>query len=311
MSATRLLLLCLLATLGGCATSASPQQEVEKPKQAAVPKTDFDGKQAFEMLRKQVEFGPRVPGSDAHSKCLDWMVTTLKQHAPHVETQPFTATYKGKSLRMTNVVARFNPGAKKQVVIAAHWDSRPTADEEPRLQFRNKPIDGANDGASGVAVLLELARVFSKRAPTVGVQLVFFDGEDLGPAIDNMLLGARHWGEKLKEPKPAFGILLDMVGDKDLFVPVEPYGYEVAKAIVKKVYGMAERLGLSKTFPFELGPQVIDDHVPMNQAGVPTIDLIDFDYPHWHTLEDTLDKVSADSLHKVGTLVEAVLREEK
>ncbi|GMV36912.1 MAG: glutamine cyclotransferase [Fimbriimonadales bacterium] len=311
MSATRLLLLCLLATLGGCATSASPQQDVEKPKQAAAPKTDFDGKQAFEMLRKQVEFGPRVPGSDAHAKCLEWMVTTLKQYTPHVEKQPFTGSYKSKTLHMTNVIARFNPDAKKQVVIAAHWDTRPTADEEPRLQFRNKPIDGANDGASGVAVLLELARVFATRPPAVGVQLVFFDGEDLGPSIDNMLLGAKHWSQKLTTSKPDFGILLDMVGDKDLRIPVEAYSYEVAKDIVKKVYGMAERLGMSKTFPFELGTQITDDHVPMNQAGVPTIDLIDFDYPYWHTLEDTLDKVSADSLHKVGTLVEAVLRDER
>jgi glutaminyl-peptide cyclotransferase len=299
--------------LGGCSPAGPPTAEQgtsERTIQAA-PKTDFDGEQAFAMLKKQVSFGPRVPGSEAHGACLQWLVETLGGYTTHVEKQQFMGTNPGWKIPMYNVIARFNPDAEKQVVVCAHWDTRPTADEDLNPDNRSTAIDGANDGASGVAVLLELARVFSKRPPQIGVTLIFYDGEDIGPDITNMLLGSAHWALHQIPEKPAYGILLDMIGDKDLRVPVESYSLEMAKPIVKKVYGMAERLGMEETFPYVEGLMISDDHVAMNQHGVPTIDLIDFTYPYWHTLKDTVDKCSAQSLQKVGTLVEAVLREEK
>jgi len=303
--------------LAGCSPGVRPAGQVQPDSppaqpasQISVPKTDFDGNLSFELLKKQVAFGPRVPGSAASVSCGDWMEKTLKSYTKDVQKQPFTGKYKGSKIFMTNYIVRFNPEAKTQVVLTTHWDCRPTANEDVKLENRNKPIDGANDGASGVAVMMELTRVFGKRPPTVGVTMVFSDGEDLGPEVDNMLLGCRYWA-KHQIPKGAkYGILLDMIGKKDVRIPVEPIGYRAAPEVVKKVYTMAERLGLKDAFPFVEGDAVEDDHVPMIEAGVPTIDLIDFDYPYWHTLGDTVDKCSADSLRKVGTVIEAVLRQE-
>lgn len=278
---------------------------------APAPKTDFSGERAFEHLRKQCGFGVRVPGTGGWRSCQEYIVTTLKSSTPDVQLQPFEGAYRGKRLKMNNIIARFNPEAKTQIVICAHWDTRPTADEDVEPSNRGRPILGANDGASGVAVLLELARVLKERPVSVGVTLAFWDGEDLGPGIDNMLLGARHWAKRPIPANPSYVILLDMIGDSDLRVPVEPNSRRYAPAIIEKVYKMAGRLNLQTTFPYEEGPEITDDHIPINEAGIKAIDLIDFDYPPWHTLADTVDKCSAASLAKVGTLVEAVLREEK
>ena len=270
----------------------------------------FDGEKAYALLKKQVELGPRVPNTQGHIACRDWMLETLKPLADAVERQDFAVKGRGTNLQMTNVLARFKGtggGADKAVVLAAHWDTRPTADYDRTPENRSKPIPGANDGASGVAVLLELARQFKATPPPVPVMLVFLDGEDVGPSIEMMFLGSRYLVKNLPQGMPKRGILLDMIGDKELVVPQEINSITNAKDVLAEVYGVAKKLGYSKQFPAEVGQEVIDDHVQLQQAGIKMIDLIDFDYgpshSWWHTMLDTPDKCSAGSLQAVGDVV--------
>jgi hypothetical protein len=276
----------------------------------APEKKSFDGEKSFALLKKQVEFGPRVPNTQGHIACREWMLATLKPLADAVERQDFAVKGRGTNLRMTNVLARFKgtgAGVEKSVVLAAHWDTRPSADYERTPENRNKPIPGANDGASGVAVLLELARQFKASRPPVPVMLVFLDGEDVGPNIDMMFLGSRYLVKNKPQEMPTRGILLDMIGDKELVIPQEINSITGAKEVVAEVYGVAKKLGYSKQFPAEVGQEVIDDHVQLQEAGIKMIDLIDFDYgpghSWWHTLADTPDKCSAASLQAVGDVV--------
>jgi len=264
-------------------------------------------------LLKQVGFGPRVPGTAAHTKCAEWLVEELRQTCESVRFQPFEHRWSvdGRTYRMANILAEQNwKDAKVRVVVLAHWDSRPFADQDPDPANRRKPVLGASDGASGVAVVLELARVLKGRLKDVGVLYLLTDGEDLGPGIEEMLLGARHFAKNLPSPRPDYGVLLDMIGDKDLRVPIERYSYSQAPGLVNELYALAARAGLGKAFPKELGEWIIDDHVPLNEAGVPTIDLIDFTYEPWHTVRDTAEQCSPESLGKVGRLMELWLLRE-
>lgn len=255
--------------------------------------------------------GPRVPNTEPHEKTRDRLVEEMKQHCENVRLQEFTHEWSrtGKAVKMANVIGEQNwANAKTRVVLVAHWDTRPSADQEYSEENRIKPIPGANDGASGVAILLELMRVSKTYAnKDLGIMYVMVDGEDLGPGLDEMFLGARYFSQHLPERKPDYGILLDMVGDKDLKVPVEPNSYQMAKPLVVKFYQYARELGYESTFPNEYGPEILDDHLSMNEAGIPTMDLIDFDYRPWHTLGDTPDKCSPESLGKIGRMLEAWL----
>ena len=259
------------------------------------------------LLRRQVEFGPRVPGTAGHRAQLDWMTTYLRARADTVTLQPFTHTGpRGEGLEMTNVFARFRPELPERVLLVAHWDTRPTADSESTPERRAMPIPGANDGASGTAVLLELANVLSSHSPPIGVDLLFVDGEDYAP--DHMYLGATYFAEnKPRGYEPFYGILLDMVGDQDPVFLQEGYSLRYAPEVVDRVWRMAERLGYSQVFPHTRGIPITDDHIPLNEAGIRTIDIIDFDYgpgnAYWHTLDDTLEHVSVDGLEAVGTVV--------
>lgn len=211
---------------------------------------------------------------------------------------------------MSNVVAEMNFGAKRTVLLAAHWDTRPTADQEQTAANRAKPILGASDGASGVAVLLELMRAFKTEAPNVNVVFLFVDGEDLGPGLDEMFLGASYFAKHPTSPKPEYGILLDMVGDSDLKIQMEPNSAAYAKDLLFRFYRNAGARGFGKYFPTTYQGAIYDDHLALNEGGIPTIDLIDFDYPYWHTLKDTPDKCSPSSLFVVGAAVETFLRED-
>jgi len=210
---------------------------------------------------------------------------------------------------MSNIVGEQNwKDAKVHVLLIAHWDTRPTSDQESDPQLARLPIMGANDGASGVAVLLELMRAVKGRLPKdVGVMYLLSDGEDLGPELDEMFLGAAFFARKLPSPKPDYGILLDMIGDKDLQVPMEPNSMRYAGPLVKAFYRNAAQVGLQETFPQSDGPTIEDDHIPINEAGIPTMDLIDFDYRPWHTQSDTVDKCSSESLGKIGIALESWL----
>ncbi len=270
----------------------------------------FNADRAFADLRTQCDFGPRVPGTAGHQKARDWLLRQLRQTADTATLQDFSYTFDGKQLAMSNIVAEINPGAAKKVMLCAHWDTRPTADMEIDPAKKAQPIAGANDGASGVAVLLELARSFRAKRPEVGVQIVLFDGEDYGPGIDRMFLGARHYAQSPALAKPDYAILIDMIGDKDLQIYRERNSENNAPQINDKVWNAARELNAA---PFQSGVRhdIQDDHIPLQQAGWRAIDLIDFDYAPWHTLEDTPDKCSPASLKAVGEVLARVVYAEK
>jgi Zn-dependent M28 family amino/carboxypeptidase len=273
----------------------------------------FNGDKAFSLLTAQCDLGPRFPGSEAHVKCRDWIASEAKKYTASVRFQEFKHlwTKTGKPVTMWNVIAEMNFGAPDTVLLLAHWDTRPSAEYDPDPSKVNTPIIGANDGASGVAVLLELMRAFKEKAPPVNVTFLFTDGEDLGPDLDQMFLGAQHFATTANLKDYRYGILLDMIGDKDLVIPKEPNSQYYAGDLLNRFYRNASRIGLGATFPNRTGPTIVDDHIPLNEKGLPTIDLIDFDYLPWHTTSDTVDKCSADSLRKVGTAVESFLRTDK
>lgn len=278
---------------------------------AAKSEFKFDQSKAWEHLLKQCDFGPRLSGMEGHIKARDWMVEIMKASCDNVRTQPFTYDWKygRKKLEMWNVIGEQNwKDAKTRVLLLAHWDTRPFADQESDPEKMAKPIVGANDGASGVAVLLELMRAMKGRLPEgLGVMYLMVDGEDLGPDLDEMFLGAKHFAKNMPNPKPDYAILLDMIGDKDLRVPMEQNSLRYAQPLMQAFYRNAASVGLRDTFPQTYGPWIEDDHIPLNEAGLKTIDLIDFTYDPWHTLADTPDKCSAASLGKVGKAMESWL----
>ena len=269
----------------------------------------FDGNAAMEHVRTQVAFGPRVPGTPGHAAQLDWMLEHLGRQAPVVVADTFDyVTTNGDSLVLTNVMARFAPEQTRRLLVLAHWDTRPTADEAADSADWNTPIAGANDGASGTAVLLAMAEMLSDALPPLGVDLLFVDGEDYGPTVEDMLLGAKRYAETLSDDdRPIYGLLLDMVGDADPSFPVEGISAQAANVIVQKVWRSAERLGYRAYFPTAVGRDLTDDHVPLIQAGLPTANLIDFTYgpenAYWHSLEDRVEHVSAGTLGMVGAVV--------
>ena len=273
---------------------------------------DFDEDHAFEYLVAQCDFGPRNPGSEGYYACLDFIINELDQSADDIILQDFR--YREQRYRkrydLQNIIARFNPDASFQTIISAHWDTRPWADQEDNRRDRNQPIIGANDGASGVAVLLELAKIMGDTPPPIGVNLVFFDGEDLGVPGENETYcqGSRYFAKNLPIPRPDEAINLDMVGDKQLHIPVEKYSLEYNPNLVRYLWGRADDMGLDA---FDITPQyaIYDDHVRLHEiAGIPAIDLIDFKYPNpyanfWHTMNDVPENCSAESLEQVGKLM--------
>lgn len=252
-----------------------------------------------------------MPGSEGHIKCRDWLIAEMEKSCENVRKQEFTHkwSHTGKTLTMWNLIGEQNwKNAKHRILLLAHWDTRPFADMDVNYDNQNKPIAGANDGASGVAVLLELARVMKSKLPEdVGVMYLLTDGEDVGPSLNEMFLGASHFAKNMPSPKPDYGILIDMIGDKDLEIPMEPNSRYFAPKLLTAFYDHAHSVGLGKTFPKKQGPYIEDDHMPLNKAGLRTIDLIDFSYEPWHTLRDTPDKCSAESLGKVGKALETWL----
>lgn len=271
------------------------------------PAAAFEGKRALEWLNRQCEFGPRVPGTAAHDSCFAFLVGALKGFTAHVETDTFAydSPVLKSEVRLLNVVARFRPEWKQRVLLAAHWDTRAWADRDPVAAKRHLPVLGANDGASGVAVLLEIARALQKNPPGVGVDIAFFDGEDLGTEDDpnGFFRGSSRYVERTSGAKPPlFVIVLDMVGKKDLALHWEGNSRAQAPNIVDLVWGEAKALGV-RSFRSDVKHTIYDDHTPFLNAGIPAIDLIDFDYPEWHTTHDTPDKCSPESLEGVGRVL--------
>jgi glutaminyl-peptide cyclotransferase len=271
----------------------------------------YSAESAFELLRRQVAFGPRVPGMPGHAAQLEWMTSFLRERADSVTLQRFTHTASdGNVLALSNVFAQFRPEHATRVLLIAHWDTRPTADMD--TDRPDEPIPGANDGASGVAVLLELANVFARHAPPIGVDILLVDGEDYGPGEADMYLGAKHFATRLPPGyRPLYGILVDMVGDLTPLFPIEGNSQQFAPEVVNRVWYVAEQIGLGHMFPRRVGSYITDDHIPLNQAGIRTINIIDFDYgpnnAYWHTHEDRIENTGPVGLGAVGRVIATLI----
>lgn len=277
----------------------------------------FDGARAFAYVERQVAFGPRVPGTAAHDSTRRWLVRTLDRLADQVVEQAVVVPLARDTLRGTNIVASWLPEARRRVMLSAHWDSRPIADADPDPARQTEPVLGANDGGSGVAVLLEMAHLlYEYGVPGEnGVDVVLFDLEDLGTidaAVPDSLrvpfaIGSAAFVRDNPTYRPAWGLLLDMVGDTDLVIPKEGYSVRHAPEVVDRVWAAAARLG-ADAFEDRVGPPVQDDHVPFLRAGIPVANLIHVPFPEtWHTTSDVPEYMSASSLAQVGQVVAEVL----
>ena len=293
-------------------------EEIEAP---VGPK--FNADSAYAYCAAQCEFGPRTMNSDAHEKCGKWIAEQFTRMGCEVELQQGALTgYDGTMLNSTNIIARHHPNATRRILLCAHWDSRPWADNDPDEANWRKPIIAANDGASGVAVMLEVARLLSLTdSLDLGVDFVCFDAEDWGiPQWENRhdenswALGAQYWARnyKFKGAKPQFGILLDMVGGQGAQFHQEAFSKSYAPAIVRKVWNAAESVGYGSYFKRQDSGGVTDDHIPVNQAGIPTIDIIPY-YPSgsfsptWHTVNDDMAHIDINTLRAVGQTIIQVI----
>ncbi|MEO7425456.1 MAG: M28 family peptidase [Fibrobacteria bacterium] len=294
----------LLASL----ISAAPTGTPSKPSKGSGTYPVFDSTRAFRYLKEQCALGPRDPEGEGHRRAIPYFTAHFKGLGLAVAPQPFVhkdmAT--GKPIALTNFIVTVSGREPKRppVIFCAHWDSRPRADQEASEMLSSRPILGANDGASGTAILMELGNLFKKAAPLQTVFLALFDGEDYGREgnIEEYFLGARWFAENLPAPNPQYVLLLDMVGDKDLHLPMEQNSLKQSPDITLGIWDRAHSLGLA-AFERTPGPSVLDDHMPIQAKGIPAIDIIDFQYPAWHTQGDTPDKCSAHSLGVVGRLV--------
>lgn len=272
----------------------------------------FNGDRSYGYLTQQVAFGPRVPGTEPWKNCRAYLVKHFVALGSIVDSQAFTFhdPYSGADTPMVNIMVRFKGHDQEAlpILLAAHWDSRPRTDFPTIDSLRNKAIPGANDGASGVAVLMELANLFAAQSPACDVELVLVDGEDWGKEgdFDNYLLGAKKFAQAEIRNKFRFGIVLDMIGDRDQQIYREGYSNQYDRNLNDMVWKAARALGIA-TFVDSVKYTVIDDHLPLSAAGVPTIDLIDFDYPWWHSDEDTPDKCSPQSLANVGKVLAEIV----
>ena len=281
------------------------------------PRTAFDGQEALGLVKTQLDFGPRVPGSPAHEKEAQWIVAQMKPRADTVIAQRWThVTATGDTLALTNILARYRPAATQRVLYVTHWDTRPVSDGARDSAQRLLPMPGANDGASGVALFIALGDALRKTPPTVGVDLLFVDGEDYGTFGDgqkikntDVLLGSTYFAQHLPSPDyhPLYGVLWDMIGDRDLDIYQEANSLQRAPEVVSIVWRAASDLGYSKYFIPSPGYAITDDHIPLLDAGLRVIDVIDYDYPWHHTPQDTFDKVSAQSLQIVGDVATKIL----
>jgi glutaminyl-peptide cyclotransferase len=280
-----------------------------------MPTVAFDGARALTYVQTQLDFGPRIPGSPGHVATGDWIVAQLRPLADTVIEQRFThTTADGSTLPMRNIFAQFNPAATKRILYVTHWDTRPISEKGNDAAEQARPVPGANDGASGTAMLLVLAEALKALPPTVGVDLLFTDGEDYGSfdTMTDVLIGARYYAEHILPDsayRPMFGVLWDMIGHRNLRLPQEAYSAEAAPEVNQLVWDAAARLGHSDIFVPQVKYQIQDDHIPLIEKGFRIVDVIDLDFPWHHTPFDTIDKVSARSLEVVGRVALLLIRE--
>lgn len=323
----RLLLCCCLPLFLACGEaskpttpgSATPGPDTQTPAAQSATAPPFSADSAYAYIAQQVAFGPRVPGTPQHAACADWLAGKLKAFGAQTQVQnAMVKHYSGRDLNIKNIIGSFNPGAQRRVLLSAHWDSRPVAEMDPNRP--DDPIEAANDGASGVGVLLEIARQLGQMEQLdIGVDIIFWDAEDWGnpdaPGEDTWGLGSQHWSRNPHQGgyMAEFGINLDMVGAADATFLQEGYSLQYASHVVNRVWQTAHTLGHGQYFPFLQGPTVTDDHYYVNRIRkVPMIDIIDLRpgnetetifFQHWHTHEDNLEKIHKPTLQAVGETV--------
>jgi len=324
--------LLLLTLLPGCTTDTPDTTDVPEVKttEPALPSAPlFDPDSAYAFVQQQVDFGPRVPGSSGHRACGDWMVAKLKGYGANVIEQTGTVTaFNGQQLPLRNIIASWNPDAKERILLLAHWDTRPFADKD--TERKSEPILGANDGGSGVSILLEIAGHLATKQHGPGVDMLFTDVEDYGQpsgamaidenSLDTWALGSQYFAKNPHVPgyTARFGILLDMCGTRDARFYRESISMRFAPAIVHKVWKTAAAIGYGERFVQETKFFVgTDDHLAINeQLRIPTVDIIEYHeatkafHPSWHTHKDNMDVIDPTTLKVVGqTVLEVVWKE--
>ena len=328
-----LILLMTIAFAYSCASckNAAKSAASSEPDTVALVGPEFSADSAYAFAAKQCSFGERTMNSKAHDLCGEWIMAKFAEYGLKTEAQDAELTgWDGTKLRSRNIIARLHPERTTRILLCAHWDSRPWADNDPDSANWRKPVMAANDGASGVAVMLELARILSRDTTAkVGVDFVCFDAEDYGTPQwatapddgDTWALGAQYWAEHLPEGYEArYGILLDMVGGEGAHFYQEGVSKQYASEIVNKVWLTASQIGYGSSFPMKDGGMITDDHVPVNEkGGIPCIDIIAF-YPDcqqssfgptWHTVSDTMEHIDTNVLKAVGqTMVQVLCSEE-
>lgn len=323
-----LLILAVVACSNHSSKSSNDSEETSTKSTVNVPQ--FNADSAYQYVQAQADFGPRVPNTSAHKACGAYLANQLEQFGAKVYNQNVDlVAYDNSILKARNIIGAYNPESKKRVLLCAHWDSRPYADEDRDEKKHQTPILGINDGASGVGVLLEVARQLQQQAPTIGIDIIFFDAEDYGTPYfhkgthkaDTWCLGSQYWGRvpHVEGYNARFGILLDMVGGKNATFYQEAFSKRTASKHVKKIWDTAHRLGFGTFFPKGQGSNVTDDHVYVyGLRQIPCVDIIHLD-PNtdtgfgefWHTVDDDMDVIDKGTLHAVGQTVLEVIYNEK
>jgi len=327
MRITCLFILLVLLSVS-CQSDQDSGDTSPDPIEAAPSVPSFNKDSAYQYVARQVEFGPRVPGSEAHAQCRDWLIQRLREFDAKVSHQDFTSEiFTGQTMPGTNIIGQYNPNNPRRILLAAHWDSRFQADSPLAEEGKGQPVPGADDGASGVGVLLEVARQLSRSPVGIGVDIVFFDLEDQGnnssdePATDTWGLGAQHFAANLpygKNEKPEYGILLDMVGSKGARFGREKISANFAPRVLDKVWKLAQNMGYGAYFVDQNVGAITDDHLFINRdAKIPMIDIINRPVDtetgfgaYWHTQEDNMEVIDRNTLRAVGQLTLAVVYRE-
>lgn len=306
------IMLFATVTLLGCGSASNKNAAQSAPVQEEITTPEFSGDSAYIYVDRQVSFGPRVPNTGPHAACADWLASELERHGAAVSRQKAQVqAFDGTTLNITNIIGQYNPKASDRLLLLAHWDTRPWADKDSDAANHRKPVDGANDGGSGVGVLLEVARILNANPTEKGIDIVFLDAEDWGDYEndESWALGASYFAANPFKPgyKPSAAILLDMVGGKDAVFRKEYFSSRYAPALLGKVWSVAERSGYSDRFQNQPGGAITDDHVEMIKAGIPAIDIIEYTEegfnPNWHTLSDNMENIDRETLKAVGQTV--------
>lgn len=307
------------ASCSGKVSSTSAEQNIEETV-AESPGNMFSADSSFSYVKAQVDFGPRTPGSEAHDACARWIASELKRHGADtvmVQRGEVVEPVSGSKLPVSNIMGRYNPQAIDRLMLVAHYDTRPWADEENNPDLHNTPIDGANDGGSGVGVMLELARQLGIESPEIGVDFLFVDAEDSGTSGDHpdanlsWALGSQYWVENTDYSRlalqPRLVIVLDMVGGINARFHREQFSTAYYPAQVNRVWAIARQAGYGDRFVNEPGGPILDDHLPFIRKGIPAIDIVESkssatgSFPAtWHTLSDNIQNISPESLKAVG-----------